>query len=186
MPCQRLHRCAGLLHSVANDDFFHVVPDLACLPFSLRSFLRRETAGKVEESIFLPGLAELPGCRGGTPARNIKIAVDCYCKDRLILVQILKGIGMETVEEKGARVNLRLTEGQYDLMRKLGGCLGIELDSQCAKHFFLLGMQNSMSSLITSQNGDVLKVLEGFARAVSEVDQAKQMDLVDEASRARA
>jgi uncharacterized protein YgfB (UPF0149 family) len=82
---------------------------------------------------------------------------------------------METVEEKGARVNLRLTDGQYDLMKKLGAALGIELDSQCAKHFFLLGLQSSMSTLATSQNGEVVKFLETFAKAVS-----------DEASRARA
>jgi hypothetical protein len=82
---------------------------------------------------------------------------------------------METVEEKGARVNLRLTDGQYDLMKKLGAALGIELDSQCAKHFFLLGLQSSMSTLATSQNGEVVKFLETFTKAVS-----------DEASRARA
>jgi hypothetical protein len=93
---------------------------------------------------------------------------------------------METVEDKGARVNLRLTDAQYELMKKLGGALGIELDSQCAKHFFLVGMQNSMATLITSQNGEVVKVLENLGKLVSEAAQAQQTDLVDEASRMRA
>ncbi len=93
---------------------------------------------------------------------------------------------METVEEKGARVNLRLTDAQYELMKKLGGCLGIELDSQCAKHFFLVGMQASMSSLITAQSGEVVKFMQKMEKAVSEADQAKQTDLVDQASRACA
>lgn len=90
---------------------------------------------------------------------------------------------METTEEKGARVNLRLTDGQYELMKKLGGALGIELDSQCAKHFFLVGLQASMSSLSVAQGAEMSK---GFGKFVEMVERAEQMDLVKESSRARA
>lgn len=94
---------------------------------------------------------------------------------------------METTEEKGARVNLRLTEGQYELMKKLGGALGIELDSQCAKHFFLLGLQASMSTLSTAQNAQMVSGFQTFMELVkTEADKAEQMDLVKEASRAGA
>lgn len=61
---------------------------------------------------------------------------------------------MEKQEEEKTtnRVNLRLTDGQYELMKNLGGALGIELDSQCAKHFFLIGMQSSMGALSGNAN----------------------------------
>lgn len=92
---------------------------------------------------------------------------------------------MESTEEKGARVNLRLTDGQYELMKKLGGALGIELDSQCAKHFFLLGIQASMSTLATQQGNQMLDIFRA-AMQQSAASDAEQMDLVTEASRARA
>lgn len=87
---------------------------------------------------------------------------------------------METTEEKGARVNLRLTDGQYILMKKLGAALGIELDSQCAKHFFLLGLQSSMSTLATSQSADLVNILQSFAKQVQE---AEQTDLIEQAEK---
>jgi hypothetical protein len=89
---------------------------------------------------------------------------------------------METTEEKGSRVNLRLTEGQYILMKKMGGALGIELDSQCAKHFFLLGLQSSMSTLATAQNADIISIFQGMAKQAQE---AEQTDLNEQASRGR-
>lgn len=93
---------------------------------------------------------------------------------------------METTEEKGARVNLRLTDGQYELMRKLGGALGIELDSQCAKHFFLVGLQSSMASLSVAQGGEMARGFGKFVELIEKAEKAEQMDLVKEASRARA
>ncbi len=87
---------------------------------------------------------------------------------------------METTEEKGARVNLRLTDGQYILMKKLGAALGIELDSQCAKHFFLLGLQSSMATLAAAQTGDLVSLFQGLAKKAEE---AEQLDLVEQASR---
>lgn len=92
---------------------------------------------------------------------------------------------METTEEKGARVNLRLTEGQYELMKKLGGALGIELDSQCAKHFFLLGLQASMSTLSTAQSAQMLTVFQNMVQSV-QAESVEQMDLVNEVERKRA
>jgi uncharacterized protein (DUF1778 family) len=89
---------------------------------------------------------------------------------------------METTEEKGARVNLRLTDGQYSLMKKLGAALGIELDSQCAKHFFLLGLQSSMSTLATSQAADMVSIFKNFALQAQE---AEQTDLIEQAAKAK-
>ncbi len=86
---------------------------------------------------------------------------------------------METTEEKGSRVNLRLTDGQYILMKKLGAALGIELDSQCAKHFFLLGLQSSMSTLATSHTADLVNMFQNFAKQAQE---AEQTDLIEQAA----
>jgi len=70
-------------------------------------------------------------------------------------------------------------------MKKLGGALGIELDSQCAKHFFLLGLQASMSTLSTAQSAQMLSVFQSFAQAVQS-ESVEQMDLVKEADRKSA
>lgn len=88
-------------------------------------------------------------------------------------------------EEKGKRVILRMTDSQFELMKNLGGALGIELDSQCAKHFFLLGMQSSMSSLTTRQNADLIAVMQAMKAVVMEESGDHQLDLVEEAQAAK-
>jgi hypothetical protein len=67
-----------------------------------------------------------------------------------------------------ARINIRLTPGQYDLMRRLGGALGFDRDSTTAKHFFVVGMQSSMSALATSQGQDSTVALRDFMAMMKE------------------
>lgn len=67
-----------------------------------------------------------------------------------------------------ARINIRLTPGQYDLMRRLGGSLGFDRDSTTAKHFLVVGMQASMSALVTSQNQDSGAFLKTFMAMITE------------------
>ncbi len=67
-----------------------------------------------------------------------------------------------------ARINIRLTPGQYDLMKKLGGALGFDRDSTTAKHFLVVGMQSSMSALATSQGQDSTVALRDFMAMMKE------------------
>lgn len=93
---------------------------------------------------------------------------------------------MEDKEDRGARINLRLSESQYKLMKQLGGVLGIELDSQCAKHFFVMGLQASMGALATSQSGALIEILKAALTAPEGPPEVVQTDLIEDASRARA
>ncbi len=84
-----------------------------------------------------------------------------------------------------SRINIRLTPGQYDLMRRLGGALGFDRDSTTAKHFLVVGMQASMSSLATAQTTQMTSGFEDFMNMLhKEQAKAEQMDLVKEAEKA--
>ncbi len=84
-----------------------------------------------------------------------------------------------------ARINIRLTPGQYDLMKRLGSALGFDRDSTTAKHFFILGMQSSMSSLGTSQSAQMVSGFQDFMILIQqEAAKAEQTDLIKEAEKA--
>ncbi len=93
----------------------------------------------------------------------------------------------EKEEGISVKVNVRIPTKQYELMKKFGETLGMETDAGCLKYFLCVGLQASAGGIAS------LQVVESNAQAVSElkrmndsVDQVKQMDLVEEASRGRA
>jgi hypothetical protein len=90
-------------------------------------------------------------------------------------------------ESRSVRVNVRIPRKQYELMRKFGETLGMDTDGGCLKHFLAIGIQASAGGIAS------LQVVESNSQAVGElkrmndsVDYAKQLDLVEQASRGRA
>ncbi len=92
----------------------------------------------------------------------------------------------EKEEAKSVKVNVRIPTRQYELMKKFGETLGIETDAGCLKHFLAVGLQASAggiaSVMVAESNGQAINELK---RMNDSVDQVKQMDLVEEAARAR-
>jgi hypothetical protein len=90
-------------------------------------------------------------------------------------------------DSRSVRVNVRIPRKQYELMRKFGETLGMDTDGGCLKHFLAIGIQASAGGIAS------LQVVESNSQAVGElkrmndsVDYAKQLDLVEQASRGRA
>ncbi len=92
----------------------------------------------------------------------------------------------EKEEGISVKVNVRIPTKQYELMKKFGETLGMETDAGCLKYFLSVGLQASAGGIAS------LQVVESNAQAVKELrrmndsvdQQAKQMDLVDEARKA--
>ncbi len=85
------------------------------------------------------------------------------------------------------RINVRIPRRQYDLMRRFGSVLGFETDSACAKHFVTMGLQASAGGISSIQVADNnLEAINELKRMNDNIDTVKQMDLVEEAARARA
>lgn len=91
----------------------------------------------------------------------------------------------ETEDKGGARVNLRMSDSQFELMMRLAGALGIEKPGQAARHFFLLGMQSSMGALSGSANTKAEAFMQFMMQqmAAEQPAQVEQLDLVKEASK---
>ncbi len=91
----------------------------------------------------------------------------------------------EKEKDDTPRFNIRLTPGQQELMRNLGGALGFDRDSTMAKHFLVVGMQASMASLGTSQSAQMLSGFQDFLTVCKQAEaKAEQTDLIKEAEKA--
>jgi hypothetical protein len=90
----------------------------------------------------------------------------------------------EKNESKSVRVSVRIPRKQHELMKKFGETLGMDTDGGCLKYFLAIGIQASAGGIAS------LQVVESNTQAVGElrrmndsVDYAKQLDLVEQASK---
>ena len=90
-------------------------------------------------------------------------------------------------EESGKthRVSVRIPKKQWVRMCQYGEVLGLDTDSAILKHFLNLGLQAGGASLAAQLSNDAQqKMLAAFEKMVADSENAEQLDLVKEASKA--
>jgi hypothetical protein len=91
-------------------------------------------------------------------------------------------------ESISQRVSVRIPRKQYEMMRKFGETLGMNTDGGCLKHFLAIGLQASAAGIASVMSVETSgSTLIELRRMNDHADNhAKQLDLVEEASKPRA